>query len=312
MSVQTIEHTLSGAEFSVHEHGAIVMSFKPVTDKEEKEVLFVSRESKTFPIKGGIPIQFPIVAPFGPKQDMPEGGYLQVNSWNCDYDYKYDSKSDACVQYSLESLDVTNGRGHGLWAAAEPGSVSYSADCEYTIKVVDNRLTGSVTIKNPSSSRANTFPFQILFHNFFKVYGDAALNGEQCNVKGLEGYIRQDKTAKNDEMVEQSDEPVTLKSDATETHYVFDPKGHMTKDLNVQIAVGEDRVIQMTASAKIENESFPVTCVVWNPGKKKAREMDNFGSVEYHEMIGVQPGILERQMLPPGGTLIFDYEIKLL
>jgi len=292
--------------------GATVMSFKPVTSKSDKEVLFVSRESKTFPIKGGIPIQFPIVVPFGPKQEMPEGGYVQINNWECDYDYKYDAKSDACVQYSLDSLDVMNGRGHGLWAAAEPGSVSYSADCVYTIKSTDNRLWASMTIKNPSSRRANTFPFQILFHNYFKVYGDAALNADLCNVTGLEGYIRQDKAIKNDEMVEQQAEPVALKTDGTETHYVFDPKGHMDKNLDVKIQVGEDRTIQLTANATIENEPFPVTCVVWNPGKKKAREMDNFGSVEFHEMIGVQPGILERQMLPPGGTLVFEYEIKLL
>lgn len=316
MSVETIEHTGTGAEFEIHEQGANILSFKPVVSSKEdladnREILFVSRESKVLPIRGGIPIHFPIVPPFGAKQDMPEGGYLQHNNWTCDLDYKYDAKSDAAVQYSLNSSHVSNARGHGLWAAAEPGAVSYRADCIYNIKVRGPQLTAALTIKNPSSSRANTFPFQLLFHCYFKVANEAAMDAEECYVKGLEGYIRQDKAGDSKIMEEQSAEPVVLKQEE-ETHFVFDPKGHMKKDLDVIVGIGEERSIQLTASAKIDDTEIPVTCVVWNPGRTKARKIPDFGSAEWMEMIGVQPGILERQMLQPNQTLVFEYSIKLL
>ena len=315
-NVETILHTGTGAEFEIHEHGANIMSFKPVVSadgdmSDDREILFVSRESKVLPIRGGIPIMFPIVPPFGDKAEMPEGGFLQHNNWTEDLDYKYHAKSDAAVQYSLDFDHVSNGRGHGLWAAAEPGAVSFKADCIYNIKVKGPQMSAILTIKNPSGSRANTFPFQLLFHNYFKVANDSAMDPEECYVKGLEGYIRQDKVSDNGIMEEQSADPVVLDPD-NETHYVFDPKGHMSKNLDVIVGIGEGRSLQLTASAKIDDTEIPVTCVVWNPHRNKARLMKDFGSAEWQEMIGVQPGILERQMLQPQQTLVFEYSIKLL
>lgn len=316
MSVETVLHTGSGAEFEVHEHGANIMSFKPVVpggseNDPDREVLFVSRESKSLPIVGGIPIQFPIVTPYGEKAEMPEGGYLQHNNWKIDEDWHYDAKSDAAIQYSLDFADVTNARGHGLWAAAEPGAVSYSADCEYNIKVKGPEMTATLTIKNPSGSRANTFPFQLLFHTYFRVANEAATDPDECYVKGLEGYIRQDKVEDSGEMVEQSPDPVVLNPDG-ETHYIFDPKGHMSNDLNVIIGTGNGRSIQLTANCKIDDTELPVTCVVWNPHRAKAVKLRDFGSAEWTDMIGVQPGILERQMLQPQQTCTFTYTIKAL
>ena len=315
-NVENILHTGTGAEFNIHEHGANIISFKPVVSakdemNDDREILFVSRESKVLPIRGGIPIQFPIVVPFGPKDDMPEGGYLQHNNWHCDEDYKYDAKSDAAVQYSLLFDNVTSGRGHGLWAAAEPGMVAYKADCIYNVKVRGPQLTGILTIRNTSGSRANTFPFQLLFHNYFKVANEDAMDPDECYVKGLEGYIKQDKVSGSTEMEEQSADPVVLNPDG-ETHYIFDPMGHMKKDLDVIIGIGGGRSIQLTASAKIDDNELPVACVVWNPHRIKASKMSDFGSAEWQEMIGVQPGIMERQMLQPQQSLVFEYTIKLL
>lgn len=315
MSIETIEHTGSGAEFEIHEHGGVILSFKPVineaSEKNEREILFVSRESKNLPIRGGIPIEFPIVTPFGEKAEMPEGGFMQHNLWTNDLDYKYDAKSDAACQFSLPFDNVTKARGNGLWAAAEPGMVAYQAESVYNVKVRGPQLTAALTISNPSGSRANTFPFQMLFHNFFKVANDSAMDPDECYVKGLEGYIRQDKTTHSSAMEEQSADPVVLNPDE-ETHFIFDPKGHMKKELDVIVGIGGDRCIQLTASAKIDDQPLPVSCVVWNPHKAKARKMKDFGSAEWQEMICVMPGIMERTMLQSQQTLVFEYTIKLL
>lgn len=315
-NVETILHTGTGAEFEIHEHGANIMSFKPVVSadgdmSDDREILFVSRESKVLPIRGGIPIMFPIVPPFGPKAEMPEGGYVQHNNFVSDPDYKYDARSDAAVQYSLECDHVLNCRGHGLWAAAEPGAVSFKADLVYNVKVSGTTLTAILSVTNPSTRRANTFPFQLLFHNYFKVADDGAMDPEECYVKGLEGYIRQDKVADDNIMIEQGADPVAL-DPQNETHLIFDPKGHEKKNLDVIVGIGDDRSVQLTASAKIDDAEIPVTCVVWNPHRKKASQMPDFGGAEWQEMIGVQPGILERQMLQPQQTLVFEYSIKLL
>lgn len=315
MSVETIEHTGSGAEFEIHEHGANIMSFKPVIneakEKNDREILFVSRESKVFPIRGGIPVEFPIVTPFGEKADMPEGGFMQHNMWINDLEYKYDAKSDAACQFSLPFDNVAAARGNGLWAAAEPGMVAYQAESVYNIKVRGPQLTAALTVTNPSGSRANTFPFQMMFHNYFKVEDEEAMEPDQCYVKGLEGYIKQDKTEHSSAMDEQGQEPVTLKQD-DETFYIFDPKGHMKKDLDVIIGIGGNRTIQLTASAKIDETPIAVSCAVWNPHKAKARKMKDFGSAEWQEMICVMPGIIERTMLQAQQTLVFEYSIKLL
>ena len=315
MSVETIEHTGSGAEFEIHEHGANIMSFKPVIneakEKNDREILFISRESKVFPIRGGIPIQFPIVVPFGEKADMPEGGFLQHNLWTNDLEYKYDAKSDAAVQFSLPFDNVTAARGHGLWAAAEPGMVAYQAETVYNVKVRGPQLSAALTIRNPSGSRANTYPFQLLFHNYFRVADEAAMEPDQCFVKGLQGYIKQDKTEHSTQMEEQGEDPVVLKQD-DETFYIFDPKGHMKKNLDVIVGIGGDRTLQLTASAKIDDEEIPVSCAVWNPHKAKARKMKDFGTAEWQEMICVMPGIIERTMLQAQQTLVFEWSIKLL
>jgi len=316
-NVENILHTRTNAEITIHEHGANIMSFKPVVSEkeeinDEREVLFVSRESKAFPITGGIPIQFPIVTPFGPKDEMPEGGFLQHNNWHLDEDYKYDAKSDAAVQYSLPFDNVTNARGHGLWAAAEPGMVAYQADCVYNVKVCGPKMTAILSITNISRSRANTFPFQLLFHTYFKVANEDAMDPDECFVKGLEGYLRQDKADEDNKLVEeQSDEPVVLNTKG-ETHYCFEPKGHMSPGLDVIIGIGEGRSLQMTATCKVDDTELPVSCVVWNPHRKKASAMPSFGSAEWQEVIGVQPGILERQMLQPQQQIVFEYSIKLL
>lgn len=315
MSVETIEHTGTGAEFEIHEHGGNIMSFKPVIDaegeKNDREILFVSRESKVFPIRGGIPLEFPIVTPFGEKAEMPEGGFLKHNLWRNDLEYKYDAKSDAACQFSLPFSHVTAARGTGLWAAAEPGMVAYQADCIYNLKVHGPQLTAALTINNPSGSRANTFPFQLMFHNYFKVANEDAMNPKQCYVKGLEGYIKQDKMEHSAQMEEQGTDPVTLKED-DETFYIFDPKGHMRKDLDVVVGIGGGRAIQLTASAKIDDSPIPVSCAVWNPHKAKARKMKDFGTAEWQEMICVMPGIIERTMLQSQQTLVFEWQIKLL
>jgi hypothetical protein len=58
---------------------------------------------------------------------------------------------------------------------------------------------------------------------------------------------RQDKAGDSKIMEEQSAEPVVLKQEGG-THYVFDPKGHVKKDLDVIVGIGEERSIQITAS----------------------------------------------------------------
>jgi len=62
--------------------------------------------------------------------------------------------------------------------------------------------------------------------------------------------------------------------------------------VDVTVGVGEGKSIKVTASGTCGGKSVPVSCVVWNPNKKNAAGMSDFGDDQYHDMICVEPGIL--------------------
>ena len=42
-------------------------------------------------------------------------------------------------------------------------------------------------------------------------------------------------------------------------------------------------------------------CVIWNPGKVRAKGMEDFGDEEYRYMVAIEPGrVSEYQVLAPG------------
>jgi glucose-6-phosphate 1-epimerase len=298
-TIHTITHSASGATCRVHEFGATILSFQTAAGRE---CLFLSRNSKmdgSKPIRGGIPLVFPIFGPpvaasqeesSGSKNTMPQHGFLRKNVWKFDESTRYDTAEAAGMECSLQLNDVDDGRGEGnTW---EKGKAEYDCTVVLAIKVEASQLTTKLTVKNTGTK---AFPFQVLFHTYYQVDDHAALNGAHCFVKGLEAYSVQDKISGASYV--QGSDPITIQGNVD--HVYEPPANHDT--LSVTIGVGpRSKIMQMTARGTVGGASVPTSCVVWNPHKIKAEEMGDFGSDQYVDMICVEPGLLGNPILEVG------------
>jgi glucose-6-phosphate 1-epimerase len=297
-TIHTITHTASGASCRVHEFGATVLSFQTAVGRE---CLFLSRDSKldgSKPVRGGIPLVFPIFGPPPPTDEastMPQHGFLRKNVWKFDESSRYDTAEAAGIECSLALKDVDDGRGEGNpWNKSQP---EYDCTVVLAIKVEASQLTTTLTVKNTGTK---AFPFQALFHTYYQVDEHAALNSAKCYVKGLESYQVEDKISGASYV--QGSNPVTIQGNVDHVYTpAMDNKKHET--LNVTVGVGPPcKTMQMTAYGTVGGKRVPTSCVVWNPHQIKAEEMGDFGSDQYVDMICVEPGLLGENVLEVGLT----------
>jgi glucose-6-phosphate 1-epimerase len=272
-----------------------------------REILFVSKSALldgSKPVRGGIPVVFPIFGPPPPSSSdatnsnsivsdstMPQHGYARRNNW--DHVRDYDDAESAGIVFRLELNKASDGRGeHNIW---QPGS---DCDCTLvlTVDFTGKTIATTLTIEN-TGHRA--FPFQALLHTYYKVENGAALQNDQCFVNGLEGYTVSDKVTPVAPYTADAT-PITI---AGEVDRVYDPPADK-KVVDVSIGVGNGhQTVSMTAEGMVDGKSVPVSCVVWNPFVEKAAGMSDFGNEEYHDMICVEPGILDRNTLLEGGKV---------
>jgi glucose-6-phosphate 1-epimerase len=281
--IRTIKHTASGAPIQVSYYGATLISYRNDT---QREFVFVSKQALldgTAPVRGGIPLVFPIFGPpTVPGSTMPQHGFARRNIWSILDDY--DTPESAGITFQLDLKDASAGRGEGnIWTASEKNK---DYDCTLFLKIDLNgsHMTSTFTIRNTGSVE---FPFQCLLHTYYKIEGNASMNSDQCFVKGLEGYLCDDKVTK-EQVYACSAEPIGITG---EVDRVYTPPNG--KDIaHTTIGVGDNTTINMEASGQVDGVSVPVSCVVWNPYIEKAAGLADFGNNEYHDMICVEPGIL--------------------
>ena len=305
--LRTIHHSTSGASIQVSAYGATLISYQSggTTAVEQREHIFVSKLALldgTAPVRGGIPLVFPI---FGPTtvvgSTMPQHGLARRNVWTVLKEY--DTTESAGITYQLDLCQTSAGRGDGnIWTASEENK-AYDCTLLYDVDFSGCQMTSKLTIQNTG---ANAFPFQCLLHTYYKVEGSAALNPNQCYVQGLEGYLCDDKVTKVP-IYTHNAEPISI---AGEVDRVYAPVSG--KDIvNATIGVGNDRFVTMEASGQVDNVAVPISCVVWNPYIEKAAGLADFDNDEYHDMICVEPGILGNDVvLQPGKEAYLQQVIK--
>jgi len=241
--------------------------------------MFLSRDAKldgSKAIRGGTPLVFP---QFGqPDRSMPQHGFLRTNFWKADDSSVYDNPESAGITYKLELKDVKTSRG-GAWGE----DTQYDCSFSYSVKIDAKTITTKLEIKNIGNAK---FPFQTLLHSYYLVDGNAALDGSKCYVKGLEGYLVDDKVSGSKYTC--SNEPIVIEG---LTDRVYSPTAGKNT-VNVIVGVGDGKSVRMSASGTCGDKDVPVSCVVWNPNKEKAAGMSDFGDDQYHDMICVEPGIL--------------------
>lgn len=232
-----------------------------------------------------------------PDKSMPQHGFLRNNFWKVDESSAYDNESGAGISLTLDLKDAKNSRG-GKW------DENTTLDCTatFTIKVEASKMTTELEITNSAGEKFN---FQTLQHTYFRVEDGAAYNGEECYVKGLEGYAVSDKIT-NEEYTLGTD-PIVLEGNVDRVY--TPPNG---KDVvSVNIGVGGGKVMKLTAFGTCGDSAAPVSCVVWNPFNEKAAAMSDFGNDQFVEMICVEPGILGTASLEAGKSAKLTQVIEL-
>jgi glucose-6-phosphate 1-epimerase len=295
--ITTLTH--GAASCKIHSYGATVLSF--ISDNQ-REHLFVSRDALldgSKPIRGGIPIVFPIFGPPGEHDgSMPQHGFARCNFWKLETVVNEDVATIAV--FSLALADAAKGRGeNNAWSAAQAALDGTDCKLEYQVRLENKQLTTTLIIKNTGT---DAFNWNCLLHTYFAVDNKAALDGAKTHVDGLGGYAITDKiTGERDQRVQSYDEPVFVDSVVGEIDAVFEhPEAHPL--VHAKIAAGTTTAnLRLEAAGQVNDEVTSVSCVVWNPGKAKAEAMADFGSDQYPDMLCVEPGLLGHQpLLNPG------------
>lgn len=294
----TLTHTASGASCQIHDFGACLLSYK-TGGPNARECIFLSRDAKldgSKAVRGGIPLVFP---QFGhPDKSMPQHGFLRTNFWKADDSSVYDNADGAGITYKLQLKEVKNSRG-GLWGE----DTEYDCSFLYNIKIDSKTITTRLEIMNTGNKK---FQFQTLLHTYYHVDGSDALDGSKCYVKGLEGYMVADKVSHNEYIC--GSDPIVIEG---LTDRVYTPTAGKNI-VDVIVGVGDGQLLKLTASGKCGDNNVPVSCVVWNPNKEKAAGMSDFGDDQYHDMICVEPGILDLTSLEVGQTASLTQTTEML
>jgi len=212
---------------------------------------------------------------------------------------RYNDGGGASITLELDLKDAINARGDGKWG---PGT-SLDARCTYTLTFDRDSLTTTITMTNTGDA---DWDFQVLLHNYFMVRGHAALDGEQCYVRGLEGYGVSDKVSGEDYTL--GAEPVTVPDKVIDRVYT-PPAGKA--ELSLVIGTWDSTRVKLTASGNVDGRPVAVSGVVWNPHEEKAKGMSDFGSDQFRDMLCVEPGLLDKvPALKPGRSATFTQVIK--
>jgi glucose-6-phosphate 1-epimerase len=242
----------SGSCVELTLYGAHIVSWK---NKRGEDLLMLSKKSlfeKGKPIRGGIPLVFP---QFSDEGLLPKHGFARTSCWKLEKTGE-DSSGSVFALLSLES----NSEIRTLW--------QYDFKVKYLIVLGDSlKLTFSVF--NESSS---PFSFQMAFHTYFSVP-----RIEQARVEGLKGIPFVDYLANRNEFQEKQD---ALKIGG-ETDRVY---RNVTNDIQLVRVAPDNRIT-------VKKYNMP-DVVIWNPWKKKAHTLQDFGDDEYLSMLCIETGIV--------------------
>ncbi|GAA5949548.1 hypothetical protein JCM3765_002699 [Sporobolomyces pararoseus] len=290
---------LSLGEFSsasVALKGATLFSYK----QNSLERLFTSSTSSTLlsdplPIRGGVPICWPIFGPPPSTQDQENGlfsklkqhGFARISKWD------FLSSESECLGtkgvkavFKLESNSTTI-----------TSLFSLPFLLKYTVELLPTCLNLSLSVHSPSDSIA-PLPFQALLHCYFLL--PQSISPSNVLITPLENLSYLDKV---------SDDPKEEKIETRKVVNVDGPGGEV------------DRVyLRSSDKLKIYYENQPgsielrkknlADVVLWNPGKEKAKlikDMESNGETKY---VCLEPGQTSSWVnLEPGQTWKGSLEI---
>lgn len=266
----------SGDSVSVLFHGATVLSWKTADGSEQ---LWVSEKAVfdgSKPVRGGVPIVFPvsqshqtaqacrsrclgqhlIAYPYqvfgksnsGPTASLPQHGFARISKWeflgkNTSESFKGGKNSDSSVQ-----LDF------GLSAASISADFRKAWPFEfnliYTVILGPSKLETSMQVQN---SGTESFDFNLLFHTYFRVSDISS-----ASVGGLTGASLKDKVA--GKSAQEEEKEVNIRSEVDRVY---------------ELPAAEPLTILEGGKPKIafERQNLP-NVTVWNPWENYTKMSD--------------------------------------
>ncbi|KAL8836523.1 MAG: hypothetical protein Q9176_006296 [Flavoplaca citrina] len=280
----------TGQHVDILLYGATVVSWKSANGKEN---LFLSSKAHldgSKPVRGGIPLVFPLFGPPTPNHPtdkLPQHGFARTSRW------EYLGKS------SSESSTLPNSKGDasvkldfGLSNSMLSDSKwDYDFNLTYSVTLSQDSLETSLVVRNTGTSN---YDFHVLFHSYLAVD-----DINDTTVSGLEKAAFKDKMQGGKE-VGPAGKPISIESE-TDRIYTTAPE----QTIKV-LEKGKDRY-ELTRDMLSD-------VVVWNPWIEKAKGMADFGPENgYKKMLCVEAGSVSAwNTLEAGDTWEGGQRIKAL
>lgn len=266
------EATLStGESVTVHLYGATVTSWKLANGQEQ---LFMSEKAhldSSKPIRGGIPVVFPVFGPPPPNHatsSLPQHGFARNSNW----EFLGKSSSESLGKKdSDESVKLDFGLSHTVLCEEFRKAWPYEFGLVYSVTLTKDGLETSLQVQNKGSQN---FDFQVLMHTYLKI-DDIT----QIRIKNLESKTYIDKT-RNATTHTETSSALEINQETDRVYQALDPKIPI-----IVSSVSDDKPLFSVARKGLND------VVVWNPWAEKVKGMADFGPDDgYKNMICIEAG----------------------
>lgn len=263
----------SGESVTVNLHGATVTSWKTANGTEQLWLSEAAALDGSKPIRGGIPVVFPVFGPPPPNHAtsaLPQHGLARSSLWEFLGKSSSESSGSAAAD---DTVKLDFGLSSAMLTSNFQSKWPHEFGLVYSVTLSPEGLGTSLQVRNQGEQ---SFEFQVLLHTYFGIEDIS-----QIHVKNLQGKTYIDKVQNASSHTESA--PSIQFSSETDRVY---------KDLDPTVPL----VIASTSSGQ-EKDLFSITreglndAVVWNPWIEKAKGMGDFSPDDgYKKMVCVEAG----------------------
>jgi len=268
-----------GATVEILLYGATVISWKSpgAAGGEPLERLFVSSKAVldgSKPVRGGIPIVFPVFgAPALPQfLKLKQHGYARCSTWSF-ASVLNDDNSNISVRFSLDSTPEVK------------ASFDFPVSLEYIVTLSERELGTKISVTNNSDK--DELRFQALFHNYIRAPAN------DVKISPLTGKNYFDKTA------------ATAEAKATP---ILEQRNEVdVRKLTDSVYVDGGQVYEVSwpqGGIQIKTEGLK-DVVIWNPQEVAGKAIGDMEYGGWEKYVCVEPGHVQGYVtLPVGETWI--------
>ena len=244
--------------FEIVDFGATIIS----CNIQDDSILFLSNKAlldESKPIRGGIPIVFPV---FGSSNNnkMPKHGFARQVKWN--FVEKYENENNSGVIFELNSDEYTK----KIW--------DYNFKLRYEVIINENSLKNILHVYNNDNK---TIDFDVLFHTYYNIH-----NIENTNIHNIPVFYYNQLT-KNINI--NTEENMIINKEVDQIY---------EKNTNIINIKSETKNYYISCNnSKYDKVSY----VFWNPWIYKSKTLTDFDDNDYKKMICIEPGIIENTLL---------------